>query len=88
MPENVGYVTELIASYSYTGLSHTALGPTGVSLCMSCSLLDLWRNVFLSTLVVCHGDLLTVVIVHHFGLWCIREAHKCVNGSPANRSLP
>ena len=47
MPENVGYITELTASYCYKGLSHTVLGPAGVNLCMSCSLLDLYRNVFL-----------------------------------------
>ena len=31
---------------------------------------------------VCHGDVLTIVIVRHFGLKCIRDPHMCVNGSP------
>ena len=39
MPENVGYISELIASYIHKGLSHTVLGPTGGTLRMSCSLL-------------------------------------------------
>ena len=34
MPENVGYVAELIANYCYKGLCHTISGPTGVNLCM------------------------------------------------------
>ena len=32
MPENVGYDTELIASYCHKGLSHTVLEQTGVNL--------------------------------------------------------
>ena len=48
-PENVGYITELTANYCYKGLSHNALGPTGVNLFMSCSLPDL--NMFLQTLL-------------------------------------
>ena len=28
------------------------------------------------------GDVLTVAIVHYFGLKCTRDAHLCVNGSP------
>ena len=47
MPENVGYVPELIASYRYKGLSQTVMGPTRANLCMSFSLLDLQRNVSL-----------------------------------------
>ena len=39
MPEILGYFTELIAGYCYKCLSHTVLGPAGVNLCMSCSLL-------------------------------------------------
>ena len=34
VPENVGYVAELIANYCYKGLCHTISGPTGVNLCM------------------------------------------------------
>ena len=29
-----------------------------------------------------HGNVLTVVTVRHFGLWCIRDAHLDVNGRP------
>ena len=47
MPENVGYVPELIASFCYKGLSQTVMGPTRANLCMSFSLLDLQRNVLL-----------------------------------------
>ena len=65
MPENVGYTTELIVDYCYKNLSHNVLGPTGVNLFMSCSLLDI---------NVCHGDTLTrVVIVHHSGLQCLKD---------------
>ena len=39
MPENVRYITELIANYSYKGLRQDVLGPTGVNLFMSSSLL-------------------------------------------------
>ena len=35
MPENVGYITELIANYCYKALCHTVLGPNGVNLCMA-----------------------------------------------------
>ena len=41
MPENVGYITELATNYRYKGLSHNVLGPTGVNLFVSCSLLDI-----------------------------------------------
>ena len=34
MPENVAYITELIADYFYKALGRTVLGPTGVNLCM------------------------------------------------------
>ena len=34
MPENVGYITELIANCCCKGLVHTALGTAGVNLCM------------------------------------------------------
>ena len=54
MPENVGYVTELIARSCYIGLSHTKLGPAGVNMCMFCSLLDLQRNVFLQIPDIVH----------------------------------
>ena len=40
MPENVGYISEVVASYFHKSLSHTVLGLTGVNLCMYCSLLD------------------------------------------------
>ena len=65
MPENVGYIAELIANYCYKGLSHNVLGPTGVNLFPSCSLLDI--NVLLWTFIVRYGDVLTMVIVRHFG---------------------
>ena len=45
MPENVGYITELIANYCYKGASHTVLWPADVNLFMSSSLFDI--NVFL-----------------------------------------
>ena len=32
MPENIGYITELIASPCYMGLSHTVFGPNGMDL--------------------------------------------------------
>ena len=32
MPENVGYITELIASYCYKHLIHAVLGPAEVNL--------------------------------------------------------
>ena len=35
MPENVRYITELIADYCYKGLSHNVLGPAGMNLFMS-----------------------------------------------------
>ena len=41
MPENVGYITELIASYCYKGISRNVLKPTGANLSMSSSLLDI-----------------------------------------------
>ena len=41
VPENVGYITELIANYCYKGPSHNILGPTGVNLFKSCPLLDI-----------------------------------------------
>ena len=44
-PENVQYVTELNANYSYKGLNYAALGPACVILSMSCSLLNLYRYV-------------------------------------------
>ena len=47
MLEGVGIITELIASCCYKGLSHNVLGPTGVNLLMSCSLLDNDIYVFL-----------------------------------------
>ena len=53
MLETVGYITELIANDFYKGLSHTVLGPAGVNLFMSCSLLDI--NVFLRIFIVCLG---------------------------------
>ena len=40
MPEYVGYIIKLTASYFYKGLNYTVLGPTGVNWCMACSLLD------------------------------------------------
>ena len=62
------------------------LWPTGTNLYLSWSLLDPQRNVFLWTpVLVYHGDVLTVVIVRHFGLQCVRGAHLCVNGSPESR---
>ena len=62
MPENVGCITELIANYCYKGLSHTVLEPNGVPLLMSCSPLDI--NVV--NFYMCHGDILTVVIMRYF----------------------
>ena len=59
MHENVGYITELIANYCYKGFSNNVLGPTGVNLFTSCSLLDI--NVLLQTFIVCHGVILTMV---------------------------
>ena len=41
MPENVGYITELIADYYNKGLSHNVLGPTGVNSFMSCFVHDI-----------------------------------------------
>ena len=74
MPENVGYITELIANYCYNGLGHTVLGPTGVNLCMvlyltfrgmcSCIVVQKLKTPF----IVRHGNILTVVTVCHFGL--------------------
>ena len=73
-PENVEYVTELIASHCNKGLCHSTLGPACANLCMSCSLLDLKRNVFLRTpVIVRHGDVLTVAIARHFGPHYVRE---------------
>ena len=34
MPEDVGYITELIANSCYKAVCYTVLGPTGVNLCM------------------------------------------------------
>ena len=62
-------ITELIANDQYKGLSHSALGPAGVNCFKSCSLLE--TNVFLGTFVSCSGDILTKLIVRHFGLMCI-----------------
>ena len=31
--------------------------------------------------IVCNGNLLAMVIVHAFGLQCIRDTHRCVNQS-------
>ena len=45
IPENVEYITELIANFCYKGLGHYILGPTVVNLVIACSLLDI--NVFL-----------------------------------------
>ena len=50
----------------YRGLSHNELGPTGVKLFTYCSLLD--KNVFFLTFIVCHGGILTMTIMHNFGL--------------------
>ena len=44
MPENVGCITELIANYCYKGLSHNVLGPAGVNVFISCSLLDIYEK--------------------------------------------
>ena len=63
MPESIGYITELIADYCYKGLSHNVLGSAGVNLFTSVLYLTLMRS-----FVVCHGDILTVVIVRHFSL--------------------
>ena len=62
-----------IADYCYKGLGHTVFGLTGVNLCMvlyltfreMCSCIVVEK---LKTFIVCHGNILTVVIVHHFGL--------------------
>ena len=79
MPENGGCITELVSNdfYKglshnelgndfYRGLSHNELGPTGVKLFTYCSLLD--KNVFFLTFIVCHGGILTMAIMHNFGL--------------------
>ena len=39
MPENVRYITELIANYCYKGLRHDVWGSTGENFSMFCSLL-------------------------------------------------
>ena len=39
--ENVEYISKVIANYCHKGLSYNVLGPTGVNLFMSCSLLDI-----------------------------------------------
>ena len=80
IPKNVGYITELIANYCYKGLRHNKLGPTSVNLFMFCSLHDI--NVFVWTFIVRRGNIVDVVIVHYFGLLCIRGTHLCVNRSP------
>ena len=41
MPENVEYITELIASYCHMGLSHSVLGTIGVNWFIFCSVLDI-----------------------------------------------
>ena len=64
--ENVEYITKVIANYCYKGFSRNVLRPTGVNWFMFCSLRDI--NVPLWTFIVCHGDVLTVVIVRHFEL--------------------
>ena len=71
MHENVGYNTELIANYCYKGLSHNALGSTGVNLFPSCS----QHYCALVNFVVRTGQILTMVLVHHFGLKYVRDTH-------------
>ena len=41
MPEIVRYITEAIANDCFMGLGHIVLGPNGVNLFMSFSLLDI-----------------------------------------------
>ena len=73
----------------YKGLGHTVLGPTGVNLCMLLYLTSIWMcscivvKKLKSPFIVRHGNVLTMVIMHHFGLECIRDAHLCVNRSTA-----
>ena len=67
MPANIGYITELIANYCNKALGHTALGPTGVNLCMvlyltfrgmcSCIAVKKLKTPF----IVRHGNILSVV---------------------------
>ena len=71
MHENMGYNTELIANYCYKGLSHNALGSTGVNLFPSCS----QHYCALVNFVVRTGQILTMVLVHHFGLKYVRDTH-------------
>ena len=46
MPENVRYITELIANYCYKGLKHDVWGSTGENFSMFCSLL--YMSVYMS----------------------------------------
>ena len=82
MPGNVRYIPQMIAGYCCKGLVQTVLGANWFEFVPG-SLRNLQRNIMLSwtLFIVRHGNVLTVVIVRHFGLQCIRDAHLCVNGS-------
>ena len=76
MPENVGYITELIANYCYNGLSNKEK-PTLIvfvatlywgQMVWICSRLVLYLTLMLWTFIVRHGDVLTVIGVRHFRL--------------------
>ena len=87
MPGNAGYVNELTANYCCKGLGHTIPGANWCVLCMvlhlTCRGMCSWIVKNLKTpFIVRHGNVLTVIIVRHFGLWCVRDVYLCVNGSP------
>ena len=70
MVENVGYTNELIAYYFYKGPSHTVYFVGNWCDFVLISTGPLEECILWSPFIVCHGDadVLTMVIVHHFGL--------------------
>ena len=68
MHGNIGYITKVIANYRYKGLGHNVMGPTGVNLFMSCSLLDTLMCFceLLLCIMVTYVIMIIVVIECHF----------------------